>query len=95
MWFFNADSGIVRFIWTHFSEGLQNIKITYTGGYSSIPDDVQQACCIWASLIYKRSPKWEMTAKAYTEYSDSYFIEAKPDIVQQTIDSYRLRTWSL
>lgn len=47
----DADAGLIRLDGVTFQEGLQNIKITYTGGFATIPTDLEQAAIemIWAA----------------------------------------------
>ncbi|TCW35302.1 putative phiE125 gp8 family phage protein [Laceyella sacchari] len=33
--------------------GFQNYLVTYTAGYSTIPDDIQLACLKWVEYLYK------------------------------------------
>jgi len=37
-----------------FPRGVQNVKVVYTAGYAaaSIPEDIQQACCVMAGNMY-------------------------------------------
>lgn len=48
-YFFNADTkyskrGVLLLNGCNFTEGQQNIKVTYTAGYETIPTDLDQAC---------------------------------------------------
>jgi hypothetical protein len=39
--------------------GVNNFRVQYTAGYTSIPDDVQEACAEWVSVLFwqtKRDP---------------------------------------
>lgn len=47
----DSKAGIVRLDRTTFSEGIQNIKITYVGGFATIPTDLEQAAIemVWAA----------------------------------------------
>ena len=39
-----------------FAMGIQNYKITYTAGYSTMPEDIQLACKELVKAIYNNSP---------------------------------------
>lgn len=39
-----------------FESGMQNYKITYTAGYSTIPSDIQMACKELVKIVYDNSP---------------------------------------
>ncbi len=39
-----------------FTKGIQNYKITYTAGYSTIPSDIQLACKELMKIVYANSP---------------------------------------
>ncbi len=40
-----------------FEEGLQNYRVTYVAGYSSIPDDIQLVCKKLVALYWNESPQ--------------------------------------
>ena len=42
-------------IWGDFPTGIRNIRIVYTGGYSTLPDDLQNAVAMIAASMYQRS----------------------------------------
>jgi len=41
-----AKQGILKLDGLNFTEGVQNIKITYNAGYATIPPDVEEACIL-------------------------------------------------
>lgn len=47
----DADAGVIRLDGLTFSRGLRNIKLTYVGGYATIPTDLEQAAIelVWAA----------------------------------------------
>ena len=47
----DSKAGLVRLDGRTFTDGIQNIKITYVGGYATIPTDLEQAVIemVWAS----------------------------------------------
>ncbi len=67
------DEGIVEFVSSSsFKDGRLNVKVTYTGGYSTIPTDLGQACIMLVALLYHRGKqgadgiKQESQAGAYS-----------------------------
>lgn len=47
----DAEAGLIKLDQLLFQRGLQNIKITYVGGYDPIPSDLEQAAIemVWAA----------------------------------------------
>jgi hypothetical protein len=37
---------------SRFNRGIQNIVVTYTAGYASIPGDIVQACLMWLTSLH-------------------------------------------
>jgi hypothetical protein len=48
----NPDTGTV---WGYFPCGYQNIQVTYTAGYTTIPDDLATAAAALAAALFRRS----------------------------------------
>jgi hypothetical protein len=46
-----AEAGVIRLDGFTFQKGIRNIKITYSGGFSAIPEDLEQAAIelVWAA----------------------------------------------
>lgn len=42
-------------IWGFFPEGVQQVEVRYTAGYATIPDAVQQACCMVVKTMNDQS----------------------------------------
>ncbi len=53
-----------------FEKGLQNYKITYTAGYTSIPEDIQLACKELLKVTWDNSPL-NQNRLGFTSVSDS------------------------
>lgn len=60
----------------------QNIKITYTAGYSTTPDDLKQACITEVSRTYKNKNQVDVTSKTLSDGSVSFYTK---DLLPQTI----------
>ena len=37
--------------------GINNLRIQYTAGYSTIPESVQEACAEWTAAMYRKPPR--------------------------------------
>lgn len=51
-----GEAGIIKLISGVFSAGTQNIKVTYTAGYVTIPYELNLACKILAADYYFKAP---------------------------------------
>lgn len=47
-----------------FEKGIQNVKIVYTGGYATVPGDIEQACLTWIRVIMEGQNYSAAIAKA-------------------------------
>jgi len=73
-----------------FSKGRKNVKITYYGGYSTIPDDLEQACLQVAKNIYDQNEnvREERLGDHWLKYGDSGHDNI-PKSTKNILDSYR------
>lgn len=46
----NANS--IALIGYYFTRGFQNVTMTYTAGYQTVPADIEQACLDWMKIVY-------------------------------------------
>lgn len=51
---FEADTGHIRFVVGTFTPPGTTAAITYTGGYTTVPDDLKQACLLLAAATLTR-----------------------------------------
>lgn len=70
----NIDTGT---LWGYFPEGLQNIRVDYTGGYSTIPDPVVTATCEITLALHRMGVR-DTTLKSETlgDYKYENFANA-------------------
>lgn len=52
----------------------QNVKIAYTAGYSTIPDDLKQACIEEVARTYKNKNQIDISSKTLIDGSVSYVV---------------------
>lgn len=67
---------------TTLSKGNQNVKIVYTGGYSTIPADLKQACIEESGRKLKHRVDYDEIAKTLSDGSVQY---AEKDFLAQTL----------
>lgn len=72
-----------------FTEGVQNVAVTYTAGYATIPADITQACCVLTSLAYKERDRMGIDAKTVGGENISFSKDDIPPGVQAVINNYR------
>ena len=75
-----------------FCRGIKNISITYTAGYSSIPDDLAQACIECCASWYRRRARIDEKSKSVQGEVISYSTAEFPDAAKATINRY-VRRW--
>jgi hypothetical protein len=94
---YDPITGIVKLLYAPFNEGFQNIKISYTGGFSSIPDNVQEAIAKWCVLGFKesRDHREGLSSKAHAEYTTAFITSGIPGFVERVIKIYKRRSFSL
>lgn len=76
-----------------FQKGQQNIKIVYTGGYASIPEDVSYGATEWISKLYHRRDKkeWNTGSRSKGDKNVSVIpVGSMPDDVKEFIHPYRV-----
>lgn len=72
-----------------FWRGLQNIKISYSAGYSVIPYDIAQACIELVAMRFKEKERIGLASQAIGGETTAYSIKDMPSSVQTTLNQYR------
>lgn len=72
-----------------FTEGVQNVTVTYTAGFATIPADLTQACCLLTSLAYKERDRMGIDAKTVGGENISFTKDDLPPSVLAVIHNYR------
>ena len=75
----------------HFPVGVQNVKVIYTGGFSSVPDDIKEAAILWSSAIFNRRRRAGLQAISSGSFSITYQTTTIPAEVKGLLDPYRMR----
>jgi uncharacterized phiE125 gp8 family phage protein len=93
---FTVDGWVVESPWKvtlrgyshRFDEGVQNVQITYTAGYATVPADVAQACCLMVGLFYKERDRMGISNKTVGGENISFTKDDMPPSVMQTVRNY-------
>jgi len=75
-----ADEGRIQ-LWQgklYFYDGVKNVKVTYTGGYSSVPADVEMACHALVSMWFNIRDKQGLTSESISDYK--YTLSDEEDL---------------
>lgn len=62
-----------------FEKGIQNVQISYTGGFTTVPPDIEQACLTWIRVIMEGQNYSAAVAKAkagQTQLDFSFILTA-------------------
>ena len=87
----DANAGIVRLDGVSFSQGLLNVKVTYSGGFSTIPTILAQAAIelIWLARDKGDQALLGLRSKAVADGSVSYLDNQWPSGINAILDLYR------
>ncbi|MCK9569952.1 fasciclin domain-containing protein [Candidatus Pacearchaeota archaeon] len=91
----DGDNGVIHLIDDVFSEGVQNVKVVYTGGYGAgttlVPFDLVGACFEFIGFLWKRKTgkQWELTGLNVTQGGVTFLDEWAPKTVRHVLDGYR------
>ncbi len=81
---------------SYFQTGKGNVKVTYSGGYTTVPSTVQQAVIEWITHVYRRhrDKTYGYTSKNAPGGAGSVGIDLSfiPDSVRGALTRYRVRT---
>ena len=72
-----------------FTEGISNVVVQYTAGYTAIPVDVSQALNEWVAWVDKIRDRVGLVSQNVGGETLSYSPYGAPHSVQNVIDSYR------
>lgn len=71
------------------SPGVQNITVTYTAGYDSVPADLAQACVEIVATKYKRRTNLEVSGKTLNGETISYTMTDIPASAKVVLSQYQ------
>jgi hypothetical protein len=74
-----------------FCRGVQNVSVTYTAGYASVPGDVAQACIEWVAYHYAKRDRIDKASETLgTQQTISYSQADMPAGVKTAL---KQRVW--
>ena len=76
-----ADNNRIVFKNTILSDNVQNVKMVYTAGYATVPEDLELACINEVVRAYKRRKENDVQSKSLSDGSVSY---VSTDFLKQT-----------
>lgn len=71
-----------------FPVGIGNVKVTYTAGYATIPEDLARACIHMVAFMYRGGSRVGESSKSVGGGTTSYSIKDMPDEVRLIISNY-------
>lgn len=86
-------AGILRLRNYVFSAGRGNVAVTYNAGYSTIPDDLAQACIEQVAWKFRESSKRELGMQSHTlkDGSVTFYPTDLLPAVKKLLEPYRRR----
>lgn len=72
-----------------FARASQNVVVTYTAGYATVPADLEQACIELVGAKYKERDRIGIQSKGLAGESISYIVKEFPDSVMAAMAQYR------
>ena len=84
-----VDDTFIVFKTTSLNDYTQNVKIIYTAGYSTTPDDLIQACIVEVSRMYKNKNSVDITSKTLSDGSVSFYDKGILPLTIITLNKYK------
>jgi hypothetical protein len=90
----DAEAGIIRLDGVAFSKGLKNIKLTYVGGFATIPKDLEEAAIelVWAAREKGVNNLVGVRSRSVADGSVQYVNLGWGSLVDDIVSQYRLHT---
>lgn len=90
----SAEAGIIRLDGVTFSKGLRNIKLTYSGGFATIPKDLEEAAIelVWAAREKGVNNLVGVRSRSVADGSVQYVNLGWGSLVDDIVSQYRLHT---
>ncbi len=73
-----------------FAPGLNSVRVVYTSGYVSVPDDVAQACVMLVAAWYNRAHQGAdgLAEEKLADYAARYATEPFPEAAKGLLEPY-------
>jgi len=87
----DSDRGLIQLLSGSFTDGVRNVKVTYTAGESSVPTDVAQACIMLTAAWFHRGREAAdgLEGRTVAEVSQRFAREELPESVQRVLSAHR------
>lgn len=73
-----------------FERGIQNVVLAYTGGYATVPADVNQAACEWISFKTAKRGRPDKKNEVLAQQTVGFDLSGMPDMVKTLLQPYRV-----
>lgn len=88
------NAGVIRYSAGSFNAGVENIQVSYTAGYTTIPFDIEEACIQIVSTMYKQRKARGIKSESLGDRSVTYFENKAGSIIENlglddVLDQYR------
>lgn len=84
---FNETS--VALIGYRFTRGIQNVYLSYTAGYATTPNEIEQACIEMVSLRFKEKGRIGVVSKGMAGETITFSQKDMTDSIESTLSQYR------
>lgn len=87
------DPGLLILHSGKFPSGKRAVKVSYTAGYATIPDDLKQSATMLVSAWFIRARQGAdgISSESIADYSVSFGPKRLPPAVRSVLDFYRLQ----
>lgn len=72
-----------------FPRGMLNCKVVYNAGFTTIPDDLEQACCELVSIKYKQIEHIDQQSKVVAGENVSFIVKDIPSFIKIVLNNYK------
>lgn len=73
-----------------FERGIQNVVLVYTGGYATVPADVNQAACEWIAYKTAKRTRLDKKSESLGQQTVGFDLSGMPDAVKALLGPYRI-----
>lgn len=72
-----------------FCKGIQNVTVQYTAGYTSIPNDITQACVLWVVYLFGKRDRLDKRNETLgQQQTQGYDLSDMPKVVKTMLAAY-------
>jgi hypothetical protein len=90
-WFFDTEHPIMVYVAGYRPQfrGKKDVTVVYSGGYTAVPWDVEEACIEMIALRFKETGRIGERSKSMAGETISYIVSALPPAAQAALQPYR------